>query len=493
VPTVRKTMRRLFSVLLLLCPAGLAVAQTFGGYNTSPDAGIYGIFTNPATAASTHFKWDVNIVGVSAAAGNTYAGFAKSALHADTLKRGRDFFLDSTSKRYQFSWAQADVLMPSVLYSIDENQSLAFTWRVRGMANAGPLSPRVLDFATIQYPNKQYVGTTLAVDHAAATFNTWNEFGLTYARVLHESTFSRIKGGVTLKYLSGIASGYAVMANTSSRLNDPNSMTINGGNLIYGYSDNLDSANHAHESYFNPVRYPGIGADIGFTWEWRPEAEGGDGADYGFDGYFNDDADAYRLRIGVSVTDIGGIHYKNAPGNTSLSLQRPDIDPRLLNKQKGENYSQWTNRLKQYFTPNNGRRNSYYMQLPTALHLTADYQFGGGWGLSGNAVLGLNTTAANNFRNNMITMAQLTPRYEHGWWSAFLPVGVNRYQGVDVGLGLRLGPVMLGSSSIFSYLVSSQVKRADFFLTLRLWTLGSGKQGKTREEKRALREVRCAP
>ncbi|PUZ27117.1 hypothetical protein GA0116948_10491 [Chitinophaga costaii] len=484
-------MRRLFTVFLLFIPTSIALAQTFGGYSTSPDAGIYGILTNPATAASTHFKWDVNIAGASAALGNTYAGFAKSALRTDSLKLGTDYFPDTTSNLYQFAWAQADILMPSVMYSIDETQSLAFTWRVRGAANWGPFSPRLLNFATVHFPNSQYIGQTLDMGHVAGTFNTWNEFGFTYARVLMESTFSRIKGGVTLKYLSGIASGYAIVSNTTLRLNSPTSMTIDGGHLVYGYTENLARESHPDEHYYNLGRYPGVGADIGFTWEWRPDSEGGDGADYGGNDYFNDDADAYRLRIGVSVTDIGGINYNNDLYNTSLNLDKPDIDPRLLNKSRGESYKHWSNRVKQYFTNDPVQRSSYYMQLPTALHLSADYQFGGGWALSGNAVFGLNTNAKTDFRNNMITIAQLTPRYEHGWWSAFLPMSVNRYQGVDVGMGLRLGPVILGSGSIFSDLASSHIKRADFFLAVRL-PLGNSKQGKTREEKRAIRQVECA-
>lgn len=490
--TVRRTMRHLLTVLLLVCLPGLAMAQTFGGYNTSPDAGIYGIYTNPATAASTHFKWDVNIVGANLAVGNTYLSFAKSALHADTLKRNVDYFQDSASRRYQFGWAQADILMPSVLYSIDETQSVAFTWRVRGMANGGPVSPRILDFTTVNFPNPQYTGNTLAINKSAGTFNSWNEFGFTYARVLKENQLSRLKGGITLKYLSGIASGYTVVANTSFTLNSRTSMSVNSGNFIYGYSENLDSANRAGQSYYNLTRYPGIGADIGFTWEWRPNPEGGDGANYGYNGYFNDDADAYVFRLGVSVTDIGGINYKNSQYNTSLSLQKADIDPHSLDKKKGESYSKWYSRVKQYFTPNGGTRDDYYMQLPTALHLTADYQMGGGWAVSGNAVLGLNTNAKTNFRNNMISMAQLTPRYEHGWWSAFMPMSVNRYAGVDVGIGARLGPVMIGSSSILSDLVSSKIKRADVFLAVRLWPMKAGKEGKTREEKRALRQIQCA-
>lgn len=490
--TVRKTMRHLVTVLLLTFLPGLAVAQTFGGYNTSPDAGIYGVYTNPATAASTHFKWDVNIAGVHAVAGNTYLSFAKSALHADTLKRGVDYFQDTSSRRYQFGWGQADILMPSVLYAIDETQSVAFTWRVRGMANGGPVSPRVLNFTTIRFPNPQYTGNTLYIDRSAGTFNSWNEFGLTYARVLKENQLSRLKGGITLKYLSGIASGYTVVSNTSFTVNAPTSMSINSGHAIYGYSENLDSASHAGQSYYNLTRYPGVGADIGFTWEWRPDPEGGDGANYGSNGYFNEDADAYKLRVGVSVTDVGGINYRNSPYSTSLNLEKADIDPHTLDKRKGESYSQWYSRVKQYFTPDGPKQVSYYMQLPTALHLTADYQFGGGWAVSGNAVFGLNTNAKNNFRNNMITMAQLTPRYEHGWWSAFLPTSVNRYAGVDVGVGVRLGPVLLGSSSILSDLVSSKIKRADVFLAVRLWPLGAGKEGKTSAEKRALRQVKCA-
>jgi hypothetical protein len=136
-PTMIVRLNRIFfstSVMLLLTYA--AMAQTFPGYNNSNYAGIYGVFSNPASAAGYRYKWDVNIIGVDANGGNTYVSAPKSLLfnRPDTFRRNRDYFLDEGANRKQNGWVMAEIALPSVLYAIDEKQSVSFVWRCAAAA-----------------------------------------------------------------------------------------------------------------------------------------------------------------------------------------------------------------------------------------------------------------------------------------------------------------------------------------------------------------------
>ena len=55
----------------------------------------------------------------------------------------------------------------------------------------------------------------------------------------------------------------------------------------------------------------GFGADLGFTYEWRP---GHEAYQYPMDGWewTAPNRNKYRLRLGLAVTDLGTIRYANA-------------------------------------------------------------------------------------------------------------------------------------------------------------------------------------
>ncbi len=116
-------MRKLFIATLgLLLSLQYAQAQSFAGYHTSHYAGIYGVLTNPASAAGSRYKWDVNIIGVDVKAGNTYASIPKSTCSALPISGYATRIISSTPPLTgrQYGWAMGEVMMPSVLYSIDE-------------------------------------------------------------------------------------------------------------------------------------------------------------------------------------------------------------------------------------------------------------------------------------------------------------------------------------------------------------------------------------
>lgn len=470
-----------------------AQAQSFAGYHNSHYAGIYGVLTNPASAAGSRYKWDVNIVGVDVRAGNTYARIPKSNIfnHPDKWVRDRDYFLDTSSSNRQYGWAIGEVMMPSVLYSIDEKQSVAFTWRVRGIANAGNVETVIANFFGIDYPNPRYVGRNFSIDYASVFFHTWNELGFSYSRVIKDNVTSRWKAGITVKYLSGIAAGYGVAEDATFIMNNRRNAAIGGGTLKSGYNEQLDNWEKPDIRNLKLFENPGIGVDLGVIYEWRPDGDG-------FGGYdsdsWNPDADQYTLRLGASVTDIGGIFYKKAAVNADLDLTTESINPDSLKYRNKEGWQRYYRRVIQNFTPI-PTYDGFFMATPTALHLMGDYNIDGRFFLNANAVIGLFTGQSDVSKNYMITQLQVTPRFDSKHLGAYLPLVLNRFGQFDAGVGFRAGPLIIGSSSILSNLVRSEINRADAFVALRVVPISfkrkeGGGGGLFRKQRR---QVDCPP
>ncbi|ASZ13556.1 hypothetical protein KTO58_06380 [Chitinophaga pendula] len=450
-------------LMTALSLANTAHGQTFPGYNTSNYSGIHGIISNPAMGAGSRYKWDVNIAGLDVKGGNTYLSFPKSILFhmPDTLRRNKDYFLDTTARRKQVAWASADLVMPSVLYAIDRRQSVAFIWRIRAMGNGGNINTGIANFFN-NFPNSQYNGRRINLDRGAVNAHLWNEFGFSYSRILKDDGIHRWKGGATLKILGGMGAGYGIVQDASFVLNNQRSGTITSGTLKAAYNEDVDKWVDQPLRNYKPLSNLGLGLDLGVVYEFNPD---GDGA-YDADGW-NPEADMYKLRIGASITDIGGIRYKKSPLSADLDLTRANIDPNQLKYRNGESWKTYYRRIKQYFTPTETDDN-FYMNLPTALNLMADYNIDGRFFVSANAVVALTAGEKDDNKTYAMTQIQITPRYERRYFGAYMPIQVNRFGQADVGAVFRVGPLVLGSASLFSNLFRKHVDHADAFVALRI-------------------------
>lgn len=463
-PTMIVKLNRIFFLsAVALLAASAAIAQTFPGYNNSNYAGIYGVFSNPASAAGYRYKWDVNIIGADVNAGNTYVSFPKSVLfnRPDSFHRDRDFFVDEGANRKQNGWEMAEIVLPSVLYAIDEKQSVSFVWRMRSSSSGGNITTPVANFFGIDFPNTDYTGTNLNIPYAAASSHIWHELGLSYARVIKETYSGRWKAGITLKLLSGVAAGYAATKNANFRLNSSQNATINSGTLYYGYNKEMDDWESPAQRNLKLFQNNGIGADIGVIYEYRPD-------NGGFGEYESSDADGYKFRIGASLTDIGRIKYTKGANNTDLNLVKDDVKPKDIQYRNKESLKQYSTRLNNYFTPVGSSDSTFNMTLPGAMNFMGDYNIDGRFFVSANAVIALNTGDMDITKTYALTQFNITPRYETPLFGAYLPMTVNHNGQADIGAGIRIGPLLIGSSTLFTNLFERHVDHAAAFVALRL-------------------------
>ena len=155
----------------------------------------------------------------------------------------------------------------------------------------------------------------------------------------------------------------------------------------------------------------------------------------------------YKLRFGLSVTDIGSINYKKAKQDTY------DIDG-VITQNMIDNADNLYDFLNEHYTKTSTAK-GVKANLPTALHADAD------WNIHNKFYLNLNgdISMVSNTKLNAVNIADrvsLTPRYESRWFSFYVPVTWMEYSGTQVGSGLRVGTFFVGSGSIVSNLISKE-------------------------------------
>nr|MBP6758389.1 OmpA family protein [Flavobacterium sp.] len=301
----------------------------------------------------------------------------------------------------------------------------------------------------------------LVVGNPKMTGHAWGEVGASYAAVLWQNKQHFLKGGITAKYLLGGYTSYASGTNITSEFNQNNNPLLSTlkttGTLAIGSSQDIITGN---EDFKFDSNSKGYGADLGFVYEWRPDYDSYDlskakAADNNYK-----DLNKYKLRFGLSVTDLGSIKYTNLKEdvyNINGTVTQKDIedanDLGVFLKDK-------------YGTPITTYK-SVKVGLPTVIRFDADWNVYKKFYLNANGSLGLVDKSAYN-KTYSQNVWMLTPRYETKWFTFSLPVNYMEYSGMQLGTSLRVGPLFVGSSSVITNLISKESKAADFYLGLKI-------------------------
>ncbi|WP_405292253.1 DUF5723 family protein [Algibacter sp. Ld11] len=442
-------MKKISLVVLLLVGSFGAKAQSYVGFLTDNYSGVNSVIANPANITDSRFKTDINIVGVSAFGGNDYYGVNLM----DALKDDYDFDLDAKKSPSTDNNAaiNIDVMGPAFMFNLTETSSLAIFTRARSMVNVDEVNGETIDDLDNDDTNDFFVNE--------GDFNTfghaWAELGITYARVLMNKDEHFLKGGLTAKFLQGGGTANAYGRNVTVDYTESSETIVTTGSITYGRGEDYDNDDY---DYDLPEAI-GFGADLGFVYEWRPDyrdyqTEGADGSAYN-----HKDQNKYKLKIGLSITDIGKINYKDAVSETfdvTNTVTEDDID----------NEDDLNDILNNLYTLTN-RSVGYKVNLPTALHLNADYSLNKNFYVNLNTDFSLVSKGKEN-ASRIANAVSLTPRFESKWFSFYVPVSMVQYNGFQAGAGFRAGPLYIGSGSVITALVGDNTKGADVYAGLKV-------------------------
>ncbi len=416
-------------------------AQNYTGNTVDNYSGINGAVYNPSNIVGTSFRADVNLISVSAFGGSDYFGINLN----DILKSDGGFDIEEDSERFptnsnNFIFS-ADVLGPSFMFNLNKKSSIGIITRARGFLNLRGINGELYETVVDDFDSDN--DFDFDSSNLAGTIHVWGEIGLTYGRILIDKQQHMLKGGVTLKYLQGAGGLFISSPGLQGQYTAATENLTSQGSLNFGTTSDFDN----NDVEFNNLT-SGFGLDLGFTYEWHPNKEDEDSRFY---------QDPYKLKIGVSVTDIGSIDYKDADVRTydmnasvSTATYDEDIEEFLDN-----NYN------------NAETGESFKLNLPTALHVLVDYRITTKFLVSGQASLSL-VKENNELSNSIINTVTVMPRLETKWFSLFAPLSARQYGDVAFGAGFRLGPLSIGSGSVLSNLLSDSSKTTDVFVGLKI-------------------------
>ena len=442
-------MKKIIAIAFLI--SSITNAQSYLGFLNDNYAGVHGVINNPSSIVDSRFRTDINLLSASALGGSDYYGI-------DIFKALKGSFdLEKDAKTFPTSnnnfISNFDILGPSFMFNINPRNSIAIFTRGRGIANVTGISGDYYNILNDGY-NKSFNVTNQNFNLVA---NTWSEIGLTYATVLLNKEQHFLKAGISLKYLQGYGNSYVNANNLSvnynrNAANVPASTIASTGLITYGgYSNNTLVNNN--DFFYADAKNPGtgFGADLGFTYEYRPTY-----ADFSDD---DKDLNKYKLRIGLSITDFGSMSYKNT--NEKVFNLTNTITEAQYNAQGGS-----ANVLNNLYSKI-AEQSSSKANLPMAVHANFDWNFFRKFYLNANADYSLIAKNAINSTSIENTFS-VTPRYEVKWFSFYVPVTYLQYSETQVGAGFRLGPLFVGSGSVLTNLVSKESKGVDIHAGLKI-------------------------
>lgn len=445
-------------------------AQRFLGLINSNYAGVNGVQYNPASIADSRHRFHMNwlTLGVDGT-NNMYAWNGASPLSIANGKDPGEITNNNLTRRNKGTviGQGVDIRMPfSFMMRFDRDNSMAFTFRIRQMITVNNISDNLSNLLERNLNKEEFKDS----NYSGATFNAnahaFMEFGGTYARTIFDKGKHYLKGGLTFKYLVGIGAGGANISSIKYSVKNENTGTINEdvlridnaqGRIAISERDRLDTFT-TDDVMKRISQNRGIGFDIGFVYEYRPNIEK---FKYKMDGedLFLERRNKYKYRIGFAITDIGGIRYKTGQGyNINVNSQVK------LNDSEYSKFDETTN-LNTYFGNQVERFETFRMGLPTTMNVNFDYHI---WKrFYGNFMIIQNLRGVNAMATRFYSLMALTPRFEMGRLELALPISLkNNYSQLDMGACVRLGPLMVGSDNLFNMMGVGKVNGASFYMGL---------------------------
>jgi len=431
-------------------------SQSYVGYGYDNYSGVNGMVLNPGSIADSKFKVHVNILSVSLLAGNNAYELDRKklfGLHLSDLHEGDGYYKSTKNTGFKYVYTNVDILGPSAMVNLNSKNAIGITTRFRTVGNEYNLSDGL--FQLFGQGNPAFNNIDIQDRSLQTKVHSFAEAGLSYGRVLKKDKHSLIKAGVTVKYISGRA--FASLSSGQMLVNiDPaNNIAKLNADVTAQYSGNLDNFSSGNFSdAFKKEAGHGWGLDLGLVYEWRPES-------------MANDETPYKLRMGLSLTDIGNVNYTNSPNSQTYAMNAVGHNTAELAFQNGETNDQYLTRLKNdgIIVSKATGASSVKVSLPTAVHVNADYHVYKRIFVDGDILLNMVSTT-NLLSPNYITSFTVTPRLEKKWVSIYSPVSYNVQSQLTWGAGVRFGPLFVGSGSVLSNMLRNRIQAADVHVGL---------------------------
>lgn len=504
--------KKLFTLMLMVVAimgAQNAKAQTYLPFVNDNYAGITAVGWQPASLADSRYKFDMTIVGVNFSTYNNYV-YLQNKYWADAKKDSgydlRERFLQYSpllkegQTAYIYQDAQVDVL--NFMVSINPRFTIGFGARIREHLNVDNVSRALAGLAFnggldgaradgtpwVSDEDGFYVSTdwydpndphhVINEKNIRVNMSVWAEYGVSFAGVIlgqdkngAANSQHYLAAGATMKILQGLGSAYIYASNANYSFINGDSVHFDNTEVHYGLSETADKDYFDNFTFNNMGERLSVGFDLGVVYEWRP--------DYKKYNYITRDGsekglrteNKYKLKVGLSLTDLGSVKYKKGNNSADFIIDGTlDISQWRQNFQDLETFNDdLINKDKDGIVTKLDDGETYYrMSLPTQINLQVDYNIWKNFYINLSGSLAMRQAYTKYSKVHGYNAISITPRYERRWFGVAIPLQYNQFAGFAVGLGLRLGPVWIGSNNLVSTIASGKTKNANVQALLKL-------------------------
>jgi outer membrane protein OmpA-like peptidoglycan-associated protein len=475
--------------------------QTYLGVSTSNYAGIMGTQLQPASFVDGRFVFDLNLMGLNLNAYQNFGYFDAKAMR-NTQGNGGYWWSKSFGDTAIYnSWASPDSTFTDRFlirnYNKDSRGTLGFYTNIqfdvlnfnfhinpkiavglfvrgRSITNIDNLDPKLavlaengLDYSLLwnQKLNEELVN----INHL-----TWTEYGFNYGQVVMDKNEHFVKVGGSLKLLRGNTAAYFFTNNFEYNLKNSDTSFLLQGDFNYGYSQNLDDFISGNEQdYFIRASNWGLGVDLGGVYEWR---QGYEDYQYDMDGETSIWArhkNKYKLRVGASLLDIGGMRFRK--GGLSRNFSAKSTNPFDLTVfQSAENFQDFDQVIDSLiqspgddWIAKQDTSSTFYMRTPSAFSVQVDYHIWKGFYVNATTMINL-ISKKTDTKVKVPNQISITPSFDIAGFGLHLPFSYNKYSGVRTGIATRLGPLTVGITDYRALFARGKVKGIELFAGLRL-------------------------
>lgn len=441
-----------FFLLISVLIGGRSAAQSFiGVYRT--ESRITDVYSNPAYIVNDDVA-QVNIAGVSFLGGNNAFKIRTSSVisQKEEFVRNQDFY----KQREKFSksgWVNLDAYGPGLAVQLMKRHHVAITTRTRFMLNADRVNNTVFQLIDSEVSEDSTI--LYNVNNSVFTTQLFNEVNLTYASTVREEENYVLKAGASLKLLFGVgAIGLAVPKGEFNIYNKRDVRNLDGEVIVaftpyankWTVTDGPNQVLNYNTGDFN------LGMDLGAVYEYRPYRSIG-----------QEKESPWFARFSFAITDIGAIKYKASTTTGTYLIQ---TDSQNLDRFKNTNDKTFGRQIyeltKDSILIEKSIREDFKVGLPTALRLSGEINAQGPFYMYVGALVNLRNPKTSKFASHYLTTLIFMPRLDWKNIAVSMPLTVNSRRHVTLGATLSLGPIYVGSNSLFSSALAKTVSNIDF-------------------------------
>jgi outer membrane protein OmpA-like peptidoglycan-associated protein len=450
---------------LLLGASFITKAQRYYGIAHSNYAGVNGLYINPANISDNRLKIDVHLASFNALLNQNYGKI--KLINGGLLSSGTelDYTKSTNSNKTGFDF-MAEARLPSFMFQLDKKRALGFSIRGRLFGGARGFDNDFLKLFDdgIADDSKLANGTIINAGKASLDVQALSELNATYGQTLYNKGKHFIKGGITLKYYTSAGYSGVRYDNFSIKLLDT---AINVKQASYNgafkasttFSDGEQFDDFKIGDIFGNPNGKGFGVDLGAVYELR---EGDPVSDKRYE-------NKYKLKLGLSITDLGFVNYKSTTFNRNYAVNTNG--PKAVNRYDTASFD--LDDPTAYFRTIPGGitattdNNAVKTKAPLAINIYADYKLAKHIYVNASLFTGL--IGDNSFGVRQPLQVMLTPRFESSFFDFGLPISYNNLsKDVKVGVGMRLGFLFFGFDDLGPIANKKKFSGANIYAGLRV-------------------------